>query len=281
MAAIDFTNVVQGLYLSYYGRFADQSGMYYWTTRLDAVRGDLTEIIQAFGTSAEATAMLSGKTTAQQVNTIYQTLFGRDVDPTGLTYYTNLITSGEATLIDVAKRIYDGAGGDDARAIANKVIVANQLTGTEGAKTTYLGNDVAAAARNLMKTVTADVATKDTAVANAAATLSAASAPLAAATDPVTYINGGASVVNHFEVGDTIIFNFTKSLASISSYVINDAGVTTSHTHTFASNLVIATDTSKAYVVLGSGSTLAANDTITIVGVDQLGTSATVTFTVA
>lgn len=280
--ARDYIDVVQGIYLAYYGRFADQNGLSYWTNTLVYNGGNLAGILNAFGTSAEATAMLAGKTTAQQVNAIYQTLFGRDVDPTGLTYYTNLITSGEATLVNIAKRIWDGAtSGTDKAYLDNKILVANELTPNQGAQASYSGNAVADAARTLMKTVTADPATKATAIANATSTLATATATLAAGSTPVTYIDGGGNTTNHFQVGDTIMFNFNKAIASITSATINDAGVTTSHTHTFGSTLVISNTSTSAYVVLGSATTVAANDTVTIVGVDQSGTSASITFTLA
>jgi NADPH-dependent curcumin reductase CurA len=132
-----------------------------------------------------------------------------------------------------------------------------------------------------MKTVTSDPATKDTAIANATATLATATAPLAAAASPISYFDGGGSATNHFQVGDTIMFNFNKAIATITSATINDAGVTTSHTHAFGSTLVISTANTSAYVVLGAGTTVAAGDTVTIVGTDQSGTSATVNFTLA
>lgn len=159
----DYINQVQSMYLSYYGRFADKAGLDYWTYMLDANGGNLDGIIQAFGTSAEATALYPATlSTAQKVTNLYNSLFGRDPDAAGLTFYTNLIGSGQATLVDIAKRVFDGATAEDANRLANKVNLANELTSTIGASNTYSGAAAAATARALMSNVTNDPATKTT-----------------------------------------------------------------------------------------------------------------------
>ncbi len=64
----DYTTQVQQAYIGYYGRPADPAGLEYWKGKLDAAKGDWGVIVNAFGNSAEATAMLAGLTYSEQVN---------------------------------------------------------------------------------------------------------------------------------------------------------------------------------------------------------------------
>lgn len=105
----------------------------------------------------------------------------------------------------------------------------------------------------------------------------------AAAAGAVTYTNtaGGST---DYEIGDTITLNFTEALGSITSCTINDSGVITAHTHIDGGNdfaLGTSTAANTASVILDATSTLAATDTITLIGVDLAGNSATMTFTLA
>jgi Ca2+-binding RTX toxin-like protein len=187
MAAIDYIDTVQGVYLAYYGRFADKAGLNYWTSALNANGGNLNVIINAFGTSAEATALYpTTLTNAAKINMVYQTLFGRDADTAGSTYYQGLISSGAATLVDIAKRVLDGATAQDRMAISNKIVVADQLTEAVGTQATYTGAAVITAARTLMSGVTSDATTKTTALNNAATTINTAAGTTTTTTTTAT-----------------------------------------------------------------------------------------------
>ena len=52
----DYTEQIESIYLAYYGRPADVTGLAYWNTALNTANGDLASIINSFGTAAEATA---------------------------------------------------------------------------------------------------------------------------------------------------------------------------------------------------------------------------------
>jgi hypothetical protein len=90
-------------------------------------------------------------------------MFGRDGDAEGVAFYTDLLTSGAASAADIAARIFDGATGDDATILANKVAVADKYTASVSANADASYTD-AAAARTFLSTVTAstDPATVDT-----------------------------------------------------------------------------------------------------------------------
>lgn len=163
------SDVIQGIYIAYYGRFADAGGLAYWSARLDAEGGNLDNVINYFGNSPEAESLFGSMTNTDKINYIYNTLFGRDGDADGVAYYTNMLTAGTASAADIAKRIADGATGTDATAIANKVAAANTLTATVSA-TEYVGDAAAAAGRSLIAQVTDTVTAPTSTWADALAT---------------------------------------------------------------------------------------------------------------
>jgi len=173
MSAV-YNSTVQGFYLSYYGRPADPAGLTFWTGQLAAAGGNLSSILNAFGTSAEATRRYGTGTTESKIQAVYQQTFGRAADAAGLTFYTTEITAGRITLIDMSKRIIDGATGDDVSIRTNRASAAQSFTDklvTDAQKAGYSGAAAEDAARSWITTVTKDAATVTAAVATADATI--------------------------------------------------------------------------------------------------------------
>ncbi|MES2262014.1 MAG: DUF4214 domain-containing protein [Pseudomonadota bacterium] len=175
MAAVDYTSVVQEIYLSYFGRPADRAGLINLTTALDnagaptttveldaayATNNTVKSLLNNFGISAESQALYSG-TNSQFVTAVFQNLFNRDPLIAGLDFWTNAIASGSVTRAQAAHAILSGAveaAGADAALIANKVAVATNFTNaidTAAEANAYSGAAAAAAARVLLKSVTA------------------------------------------------------------------------------------------------------------------------------
>ncbi|MBN1932751.1 MAG: DUF4214 domain-containing protein [Desulfobacterales bacterium] len=127
MATTESLNMVQEFYVGYYGRPADPAGLEFWAEKFDQ-SDDLNDALSAFGTSDEFTANFGSLTNEELVNNLYQQMFGRDAETEGLAFYTGLLDSGDATLASIAKQIADGAQGDDATALANKIKVAQTYT---------------------------------------------------------------------------------------------------------------------------------------------------------
>ncbi|MDA8417841.1 MAG: DUF4214 domain-containing protein [Desulfobacteraceae bacterium] len=123
-----YVDQVQKAYIAYYGRPADATGLDFWTNKLAAVNGQWGSIIDAFGNSAEATNMLANMSNEEKINTLYQQMFGRSADPSGLTYYAVGMANGTYTLASIAVNILNGAQGNDATVIANKLASANMFT---------------------------------------------------------------------------------------------------------------------------------------------------------
>ena len=175
MAAADFYDTVQKIYIAYYQRPADPLGLRFWSDQLDAAGGDFSQIIDSFGTSPEAN-QLYGAITVQNIgeviDAIYNGLFGRDADPGGKAFYTEGFLTGTFTAASIALDILNGAQGSDAQAIENKLVVANDFTevvdgrsfedadfGTGGISqlaVSYSGPADVESARNFLAAVTTD-----------------------------------------------------------------------------------------------------------------------------
>ena len=106
----------------------DGPGLNYWIEQLDLNGGNLTAVIEAFGTSGEFTDRFGGKAPADLVNNIYQFLFGRLPDSAGLQYYVDAYNSGIFTLSTISLNILEGALSDDAMIVANKIKAAEYFT---------------------------------------------------------------------------------------------------------------------------------------------------------
>ncbi len=128
MASQSMINQVQSMYIAYYGRPADPAGLSYWAGRLEAEGGNLDAIVDAFGTSAEYQDRFGGLDDATMVAAFYEQIFNREPDPLGLAFYTSELAAGRMTLATVAKRIWDGALGDDVLIVGNKLAAADFFT---------------------------------------------------------------------------------------------------------------------------------------------------------
>ncbi|MCG5074521.1 hypothetical protein [Paraburkholderia tagetis] len=174
MAAADYYAQVQQAYIAYYGRPADPAGLIYWANQLNQAGGNLNSIINAFGNSAESTALYSSGNLYAEVNQIYQTLFGRAADVTGANFYVQGIQTGQFTLASVALNIYNGAQGTDATELAAKLGYAqaftNALAQNVSEAAAYSGNTAANNARAALQGVI-DTTSEQTAINNLPTTL--------------------------------------------------------------------------------------------------------------
>lgn len=153
---------VQKAFIAYYGRPADSGGLNYWAGRLDAVGGNWSEIIEAFGNSAEATALLAGLTNEQKIDKLYNQMFARNADSAGRTYYATGLTNGSFTLASLAVNIVNGATGSDATTVANKLTSAQLVTAslvTPSQIASYSTASVAAV-RNWLSIITSTAASQ-------------------------------------------------------------------------------------------------------------------------
>ncbi|MFC0170558.1 DUF4214 domain-containing protein [Pseudoduganella danionis] len=142
IAGDSYNDVVQQIYVAYFGRPADAGGLtYYENTLVNAAapttlqgllgayysNAAVKAVVDSFGTSAESAALYNGNTSAF-VTAIYQYTFNRPPDAAGLNYWSNLIDSGAVTRGNAALSIMAGAQSTDATIVANKTRAASNFT---------------------------------------------------------------------------------------------------------------------------------------------------------
>ena len=179
-APTDYYQVVQQLYISYFGRPADTSGLSNFATQLSQLNAptDIQELntayntnssiralIDSFGNSDESQALYSGDNAAFVI-AIYNNLLSRAPDAEGQAYWVGNINSGVLTRANASLSIMAGAlinqtaqGLLDAQLIRNRVSVGQTFTAdldTQTEISAYSGNQAAATARNMLSQVTAN-----------------------------------------------------------------------------------------------------------------------------
>ena len=120
---------LQELYVAYFGRAADPTGLDYWTEK------GVTQA--AFAASMYAQAEFKDeygdKSVEAQVNQIYKNLFDRAADETGLLYWTQQINLGNVVLAEVATDLIwaaqnNSGSTDDKTALSNRTAAAVAYT---------------------------------------------------------------------------------------------------------------------------------------------------------
>lgn len=120
---------LQQLYIAYFGRAADPTGLDYWTGE-----GTTTKAFAAnMYAQAEFKSVYGSLTTEAQVNQIYQNLFDRDADAAGLLYWSKQIKSGALELASIANDLIwaaqnNSGSADDKKALDNKTSAAISYT---------------------------------------------------------------------------------------------------------------------------------------------------------
>lgn len=157
------SNTIVGLYVMYYGRSPDPSGLAFWEQQ------DLSanEIAAQFGTSAEAKQLypfLAAPTIASPtefITQVYQNAFGRLPDEEGLAYWTEFLQTNNSPT-DIATFILtvaQGATGSDVVALQNRADVALDFTTKAVNASVTFDQGVAATSNQIIATVTDDPAT--------------------------------------------------------------------------------------------------------------------------
>lgn len=112
------------VYLAYFGRPADTDGMLTTVVQIKDAGGDKAAIASMFADSPESQAFYAGKTIAQKVDTVYQQLFDRPAEKAGLDYWVEMLSLGRINQVTMCVNILDGALGNDAIIVDNKVDAA-------------------------------------------------------------------------------------------------------------------------------------------------------------
>ncbi|MEE9397655.1 MAG: PQQ-dependent sugar dehydrogenase, partial [Methylococcales bacterium] len=119
-----FEQLVQLIYIAFYGRPADPVGLDFWAQALALNGGDLSSMIDSFGSSKEFTDRFGILTRETIINNIFNQLFSRDAETAALAFYNR----GTFSLQGIALDILNGAQRNDSQIVANKLTVAKHFT---------------------------------------------------------------------------------------------------------------------------------------------------------
>lgn len=178
--------LVEGLYIGYFGRAGEPDGANYWQYQLDTGQNTPAQAAASFSVQHEATqeyAFLAGTSSDASafVDQVYQNLFNRLPDAEGKAYWMDqLAHAGPSDVGDFILDVISGAQGNDLAAINNKIEAATHFTNTiqsSGIETTHfvdghfeLTPEANAAAHDVVDSeVTADngsIATSDAEIAS-------------------------------------------------------------------------------------------------------------------
>lgn len=167
---------IQGLYIAYFNRPADFSGLKFWQDAANAA-GGITVVANAFAQSAEYKDAYAGKTSFETIDQIYVNLFGRHAELDGLVFWSTALDNGVG-IGNIAYQIFKGAQNADLDAVNAKVAASTAFYNSLDTAAEVIGYS-GSAANGVVKGWLAGIV--DTATLNAATTDDALAAVTAAA----------------------------------------------------------------------------------------------------
>jgi hypothetical protein len=178
--ASDYQAVTQALYVAYFGRPADPSGLANFETALlnadaptdvaglsaaYATNPAVKSLIDSFGISAESAKLYGSGNSSSFVTAVFGNVLGRAPQAEGLAFWSGAIDAGTVSRGDAALAIMAGAltnpsaqGLLDAQLIDNRLAVAANFTAAvsrEDVGAAYSGASAAQSARAMLNAVTA------------------------------------------------------------------------------------------------------------------------------
>lgn len=140
--SVDFTTEVQKLYVAYFSRPGDPTGVAFWVDKLQNNLVAYQDISAEFSTSAEYKAMYGGKGNAAVVAEVYDNLFGRAPVGGEDAFWINALNNGATDVDNVVTAIAAGSQGTDRTTYNGKVDIAvlfTQHIDTQAEKDAYTG----------------------------------------------------------------------------------------------------------------------------------------------
>lgn len=169
----EYVDLIQRIYISYFGRPADYLGLQYWAKifsdkGMPRTMGEVSQsyannvevktVIDAFVLSEESRGLYTGSNAAY-VNAVYLNIFNRNSEDAGRQFWAGFIARNELSRAQVVMRILSGAQNDDAVVVAKKVQAAIYFTNALEKGSIYIlaysGDSINEAARQLLAEVTA------------------------------------------------------------------------------------------------------------------------------
>jgi hypothetical protein len=171
-APAEYTQLVQSIYIGFFGRPADAPGLAFWSQKFSEQNLPLTalEMITAYASNTQLRATLDAFAASTEfgelyvgnqasfVNALYRNAFNRDVEAAGLLFWAGLLYSKQITPAQAVLHIVSDAQNDDATVVAKKIQAATQFTAlldTARKVSAYDGARINSSARALLSTMTA------------------------------------------------------------------------------------------------------------------------------
>lgn len=170
---------IQGVYLALFGRPADPLGLAFFNTATN--NGANLTAIGDLSASAEYQDRFAGQSSTQIITSIYRSLFNREPDLAGLTFFATALANKTLTINNIAIAIFDGARGSDVTIRDLKVSAANAFTAaidTVAEINGYTGAGPAASGASFIASVTTTAPTADQVTAAVLAATSIPPAPI-------------------------------------------------------------------------------------------------------
>lgn len=153
MASTNSLEMVQKLYIGFYGRPADPAGLSYWAQMLDQAGGNVNSIINNFSNSEEYQDRFANLSTIDLVNNLYIQSFGRPAESAGLNYWVSEVLSEKISLGELAYTLLGGAQNQDLQTVNNKLNIANYFTNTLKTEGKSYSDDQIVLAKELLDSV--------------------------------------------------------------------------------------------------------------------------------
>ncbi len=229
VTAASYQNAVQALYVAYFGRPADPTGLANFEAALlaDGAPTDVPGLSAAYSTNAAVKALIDTFGTSKESQTLYgtgdatsfvqkvfQNGLGRAPQAAGLSYWTGQINSSAVTQGQAALSIMAGAllnntnttqGALDGQLVNNRITAASYFTAQVAemsVASAYSGTAAASAARTMLGSVTATTNPTTFQAQETAVILALPNYPTVAGT---TAAYSGTSQIAYDSTGDTAI----------------------------------------------------------------------------
>ena len=230
-AQTDTRDLIQKIYIGYYGRAGDPAGLEYWAGRSTAGMSNAA-IANSFSVQTESTTMYTylaapslGFGQAAFLESVYQNLFERSIDSSGATYWAAQLDAGRAVggiILDIINGATNSTLYSDLTTIANKLEVANYYTEKVIVNNaTWTSADDAADATSVLASVTSVAETVTTAKASVL-TLIAADVAVAGTTFTLTTSTDSGSGFAGGAGSDTFNATNTAGTAAAQTFTTDD-----------------------------------------------------------
>lgn len=172
LAPAAYSDVLQRIYLSFFGRPVDPKGLEFWSkifsdrgmpTSINgfidgyATNSGIRELIDMFANSSEFQGLYTGNNSAF-INAVYLNSFNRNAEADGRAFWGGFMDRGQLTRAQVAMCILSGAQNSDKVVAAKKVQAATFFTAALDLPmevAMYDGSEINQAVRDLLSTITA------------------------------------------------------------------------------------------------------------------------------